>query len=471
MRKAILLLIATTLAGCVDMAPPHERPPLATAADYPAEFAGGATPGQRATDIAWRDFFADPRLEMLIAQAIAHNRDLAVAVAEIEEARGLYRIQAADRLPTVGASADAARTRGPSVTGVGTDTTSRYSVGVGVTSFELDFWGRVRNLSEAARSQYLATEAAERTFRLALVRDVASTYFASRGAEEQIQLAEATVASRKEGLRIARRRLDAGVTSALDYRQSETLLTQAETQLASLKLGKAQADNFLAVLTGGPVSEPLLAPLPLVAQAGAPALTAGLPSDLLVARPDIVATEERLRAARANVGAARAAFFPSISLTGSFGFASGALDDLFGDDGMTWTFGPSISLPIFDFGRRQGNLTVAEAREDIAVAAYERTVQGAFREVADALAGRRYLAEQVEAQERGTLATRQIADLARKRYREGVSTYLEVLDAERNLFAAEQTLIELRRAQVDNLVTLYVALGGGLVERAGSAAR
>ena len=471
MRKAILLLAATMLAGCVNMAPKHARPPLATAADYPAQFAGDATPGQRATNIAWRDFFADPRLEVLIAEAIAHNRDLAVAVAQIEEARGLYRIQDADRLPTVGASAEATRTRGPSLTGAGTDTTNRYSIGVGVTSFELDFWGRVKNLSEAARSQYLATEAAERAFRLALVRDVASTYFASRGAEEQIELAEATVTSRKEGLRIARRRLDAGVTSALDYRQSETLLTQAETQLASLKLGKAQADNFLAVLTGGPVAGPLPAPLPLVAQAGSPALTAGLPSDLLVARPDIVAAEERLRAARANVGAARAAFFPSISLTGSFGFASGALDDLFGDDGMTWSFGPSISLPIFDFGRRQGNLTVAEAREDIAVATYERTVQGAFREVADALAGRRYLAEQVAAQERGTLATRQIADLARKRYREGVSTYLEVLDAERNLFASEQTLIELRRAQVDNLVTLYVALGGGLVERAGGAAR
>ncbi|MCA0209152.1 MAG: efflux transporter outer membrane subunit [Proteobacteria bacterium] len=465
MRNLIALAAATTLAGCANMAPPHERPPLATAPAYPAEFAGDVTLGQRATEVSWRDFFADPQLEVLIAQAVERNRDLAVAVAQIEEARGLYRIQDADRLPTVGASADATRSRGPSLTGPGTDTANRYSVGVGVTSFELDFWGRVKNLSEAARSQYLATEQAERAFRLALVRDVASSYFASRGADEQITLAEATVTSRKEGLRIAKRRLDAGVTSALDYRQSETLLTQAETQLASLKLGKAQADNFLAVLTGGPVAGPLPAPLPLVAQGQSPTLTAGLPSDLLVARPDVLAAEERLRAARANVGAARAAFFPSISLTGNFGFASGSLDNLFSDNGMNWSFGPSIRLPIFDFGRNKGNLTVAEARENIAVATYERTVQGAFREVADALAGRRYLADQVEAQERGTLAQRRIADLARKRYREGVSTYLEVLDAERNLFAAEQALIELRRAQVDNLVTLYVALGGGLVER------
>ncbi|MBL9071940.1 MAG: efflux transporter outer membrane subunit [Sphingopyxis sp.] len=465
MRNLAILIAATALAGCANLAPPHVRPPLPTDTQYPDGFANDVAPGQRATEIGWQDFFADPQLAVLIARAVERNRDLAIAVARIEEARGQYRIQDADRLPTVGASAGATRSRGASLTGVGTDTTNRYSVGVGVTSFELDFWGRVKNLSDAARSQYLATGQAERAFRLTLVRDVASAYFASRGAEEQIKLAEATVTSRKEGLRIARLRLDAGVTSALDYRQSETLLTQAETELASLRLAKAQSDNFLAVLVGGPLPPDLPAPLPLAAQSSPPALSAGLPSDLLVARPDILSAEEQLRAARANVGAARAAFFPSISLTGSVGFASSSLDNLFGNNGLTWSFGPSISLPIFDFGRNKGNLTVAEARENIAVATYEKTVQTAFREVADALAGRRYLAEQVEAQERGTLAQRRIADLARKRYREGVSTYLEVLDAERNLFAAEQALIELRRAQVDNLVTLYVALGGGLVER------
>lgn len=464
MHKLILLAAASaTLGGCVNMAPPHERPALPTAPDWPDGFANDTAPGTRASEIAWRDFFPDARLEALIARAMAHNRDLAVAVARIEEARGLYRIQDADRLPTVGASAEAARSRAPTL--AGPDTANRLSVGVGVTAFELDFWGRVRNLSEAARSQYLTTRQAERAFRLTLLRDVASAYFASRGAEEQMALAEATVKSRREGLRIAQLRLDAGVTSALDYRQSETLLTQAETQLAGLKLAKAQSDNFLTVLVGGPLPDALPAPLPLVAQGKTPALAAGLPSDLLAARPDIAGAEEQLRAARANVGAARAAFFPNISLTGNLGFASTSLDNLFGSDRLTWSFGPSISLPIFDFGRNRGNLTVAEARENIAVATYEKTVQTAFREVADALAGRRYLAEQVEAQERGTLATRRIADLARKRYREGVSTYLEVLDAERNLFAAEQALIELRRAEVDNLVTLYVALGGGMIEQ------
>ncbi|MBN8845645.1 MAG: TolC family protein, partial [Sphingomonadales bacterium] len=239
MRKIVVLFAATALSGCVNLAPQHSRPALPTDAHYPSGFENDVALGQRATDVAWHDFFADAQLEALIARAIERNRDLAIAVARIDEARGQYRIQDADRLPTVGASADATRSRSASPTGQGTDTSNRYSVGVGVTSFELDFWGRVKNLSEAARSQYLSTQQAERAFRLTLVRDVASTYFASRGAEEQIALAEATVTSRREGLRIAKLRLDAGVTSALDYRQSETLLTQAETELANLKLVKA----------------------------------------------------------------------------------------------------------------------------------------------------------------------------------------------------------------------------------------
>lgn len=467
MRKGMALVVVALLGGC-NLAPPHVRPDLPTAADYPATYAGDATLGQRAVEIGWRDFFSDPRLEQLVATALVRNRDLAIAIAQIEEARGLYHIQAAERLPTLGATADVTRSRTPgAVTGipeVGPSTGTRYSVGVGVTGFELDFWGRVRNLSEAARSQYLATIEAQRAFRLTLIRDVASTYFASREADERIALAEATVRSRREGLRIAKRRLDAGVTSALDFRQAESLLTQAETELAGLHLAKAQNDNFLAVLTGGPLPAGLPAPMPLADQKSGQVIAAGLPSDLMVTRPDVLAAEERLRAARANVGAARAAFFPTISLTGSLGFASTALDNLFGDDGLSWSFGPSISLPIFDWGSRQGNLTVAEARENIAVADYEGTVQQAFREVADALAGRRWLSEQVGAQLRATEAQRQIAFLARTRYREGVANYLEVLDAERNLFTAEQALIQVHRSELDNLISLYIALGGGVLE-------
>lgn len=467
MRKAYLLAATALLGGC-QLAPPHERPATPTAGGYPAAYAGDVTLGVRATEIGWRDFFADPRLDQLVATALQRNRDLAVAVAQIEEARGQYRIQDAERLPQLGATADATRSR---VSGAqlgapeaGSITSNRFSVGVGVTGFELDFWGRVRNLSEAARSEYLATVQAERAFRLTLIRDVASTYFASREAEERIELAEATVKSREEGLRLAKRRLDAGVTSALDFRQAESLLTQAETELAGLRLAKAQSDNFLTVLVGGPIEQALPQPLSLASQKNGTTIAAGLPSELLVARPDVLAAEERLRAARANIGAARAAFFPSISLTGNAGFASSELDGLFGGDNFTWSFGPSISLPIFNWGALQGNLTVAKARENIQIATYERTVQGAFQEVADALAGRRYLSDQVAAQMRAVDAQRAIAEIARIRYREGVANYLEVLDAERNLFTAEQTLIATRRSELENLVSLYIALGGGATE-------
>jgi multidrug efflux system outer membrane protein len=364
------------------------------------------------------------------------------------------------------ANASASRTRTPLGTvdpaASGSVTTDRFDVGVGVTSFELDFWGRVANLSDAARAQYLATEANQRAFYLSLIADVASTYFELLETDDQIDLAQATLESRQEGLRIAQLRLDAGVTSALPFRQAETLLTTAEQQLASEKLAQARLRNQLSVLVGGGVAPHLPAALPMVAQENAMVLDAATPSDLMLVRPDIVAAEEQLRAARANIGAARAAFFPSISLTGSAGFASSELGDLFGSDGLSWSFGPSISLPIFDWGAREADLDLARARETEQVALYEKAVQTAFREVSDGLAGRRWLAEQVAAQEQGVAAQERIARLARLRYREGVADYLEVLDAERNLFSARQQLLATRRAYLQNGTTLFVALGGGL---------
>ncbi|HYC62760.1 MAG TPA: efflux transporter outer membrane subunit [Thermoanaerobaculia bacterium] len=457
MRKAVSVLALLLAGACRQFAPPHVVPELPVPQTYPPDVAT-ETAGARATEIAWREFFVDERLETLIAAALEQNRDLAITVAQIEQARGLYRIQDANRVPSI--DADASATVGRS----GGETLDRYSIGVGVSAFELDFWGRVRNLSEAARAEYLATVQGQRAFRLVVIREVASAYLFSLEAAERIELAEATVRSREEGLEIAQVRMESGITSALEYRQAESLLTQAQTELAGLRLAKARNDNALSALVGGPVPSALPDAVPLVQQATAPTIAAGLPSELLTARPDIIAAEERLRASRADIGAARAAFFPSISLTGSFGFASADLGDLLGSDGLTWNIGPFISLPIFNRGRLEGNLTVAQANESIATASYERTIQTAFREVADALAGRRYLAEQVAAQERGTRAQREIAALARTRYLEGVVGYLEVLDAERNLFGAEQALLQLRRAQADNLVSLYIALGGGSTE-------
>jgi multidrug efflux system outer membrane protein len=476
MRNALghLIGVALLCSGCGMFAPRNVRPELPTAATYPAEYSGDTSVGQRPPTLGWRDFFADPRLEAIVQRALANNRDLKVAVAQVEEARSLYRIQRADVLPTIAVSAEASRnhagasalgaTTGRDLTGTGEVTYERYAVNAGIASFELDFWGRIHNLSEAARASYLSSVAAARAFQLSLIRDVSNAYLASLEARERLQLAQATVQSRRDGLRIAKRRLDAGVTSALDYSQAETLLTQAETELAALKLTRAQSENLLTSLVGAPIEGDLPDPLPLADQTRTEALAAGLPSELLTTRPDIIAAEERLRGARANIGAARAAFLPSISLTGSYGYSSSDLDNLVGEDGRLWTFGPTINLPLFDFGRRRANLDVAKAREVQAVADYERTIQESFREVADALAGRQFLAEQVAAQQRATLAQRRLAELARTRYREGVVSYLEVLDAERNLFAAEQALLQDRRAEVSNLVSLYVALGGGLIE-------
>lgn len=465
MHKRTACLFALILTGC-QLAPEYQRPESPVPVSYPD---GEALTDERhfvAAELPWQAFFADPQLRVLIGQALANNRDLQAAVHRIEEARGLYRVQRADRFPSLGIGADASRGRfnpggAQALPGSGGSVTDTYSVNARVSAFELDFWGAVRNLSTAARAEYFARIEAQRAFRLSLIRDVASTYLGLREAAERIALAEATVSSRRDELRIAKVRLDAGITSALDFNQAEALLTQAETQLAAIMLTRAESQNLLAVLTGGVVAESLPEPMSLAEQSSPPALEAGLSSSLLVNRPDILAAEQRLVAARANIGVARAAFFPQVTLTGSFGYASSEFSDLIGSSNETWSIGPSITLPIFDFGRNRGNLTVAEARDNIAIAEYERTIQTAFNEVADALAGRRHLAEQVDARRRNTETLQRVVNLARKRYQEGVVNYIEVLDAERSLFEAEQAFIQTRRAEAQNLVNLYVALGGG----------
>ncbi|MCH2488141.1 MAG: efflux transporter outer membrane subunit [Erythrobacter sp.] len=463
-------LALSMLAGCASMAPEHVRPEAATAPAFDPDYRPDGE--VIASQLSYHEWFNDPRLTVLISSALENNRDLLAATARIEQARARYRIQDSRRLPTVVANGTATRTRQPLGVNPALDTgdvegapssvtVNRFDVGVGVSSFELDFWGRVASLSEAARAEYLATVAAQRAFYLSLIADTATTYFEIVETEEQIALAEATADSRREGLRIARLRLDNGVTSALPYRQAETLLTQAEQQVSSEKLALARLRNQLAVLVGGVVPGGLPEGLTLAAQGDERRLAAGLPSDLLLVRPDIVAAEEQLRSARANIGAARAAFFPTISLTGNAGLASSSLDGLFSGDSFAWSFGPAISLPIFDWGAREADLDLAQALEVEQVANYDRTVQTAFREVSDALAGRRYLAEQVETLRRAVTAQERIARIARLRYREGVGSYLEVLDAERNLFSAQQQLLATERAWLQNRATLFVALGGG----------
>ncbi len=459
MRSISIVLVATILAGC-SQNPKYIQPELPTAPAYVGSAAGA---GPRGTDVAWRDFFRDPQLQALIERALVNNRDLRIAVLRIDEARGQYRIKRAERLPFVALDAGASRIRTSGEVGPErSDSTNRFEIGASVDSFELDFWGRLRSLSESARASYLSTTHARRAFQIILIADIAEAYLSDREHEERIALADRAVASRTRALDIGRLRLKAGVTSGLDYRQIETLLTQAITQRTNLQLQRARNRNALEFLVGGSAADALPAPLPLSQQGIVENIAPGLPSELLANRPDILEAEELLRAANADVGAARAARFPRISLTGAFGFASSALTSLISGGTMTASLGGNVAYSLFDGGRSVANVGIANARLGIAVATYERTIQSGFREVSDGLVARRWLIERMASQQRELEAQRMRANLAALRYRNGVSGYLEVLDAERDLFAAEQQTVLTRREQLTNAVDLYVALGGGV---------
>jgi outer membrane protein, multidrug efflux system len=459
-------------AGC-SFAPEFTRPALPIANEYPpdAPMPPGTKPdAPTAAEVAWRDYFADPQLQARIAQALDNNRDLRVAVLRVQEARAFYQIRRADQFPTLDANAATLRLRIPDnlnvgipgnlgVTGTGS-TESLYVVGASIARWELDFWGRVRNLKEAALEQFLASDASRRAVTVSLVAQVADGYFTLRELDERIRIARDTIRTREESLRIFKRRFEVGTTTRLDVAQVETLLTQAQTLGAQLEQARAAQAHALTLLVGtqpaGLEERANLNDTELMHE-----LRVGLPSELLQERPDILAAENRLRAANANIGAARAAFFPSITLTGFYGSASTELGNLFESGTKAWLFWPQLVLPIFDAGRRQANLDFAEVRRDVAVADYERTIQTAFRDVSDALSAQRWLAEQVAIQRRALAAQQERARLAQMRYDRGSATFLEVLDAQRDLLTAEQQLVQVRRALLSSRVALYAALGGG----------
>lgn len=467
--RSFVLAACCALGGC-NFAPTWQAP----ATPVPERFdVGGARDSESvgalaASEVSWQQFFGDPQLRFLIAQALQNNRDLAATVARVEQARALYRIQNAERLPQVGLGAGATRTSAPLAAlepGLETGSSAtaifnQYNVQAALTSFEIDFWGRVANLGEAARRRYLATAEGERTFRLSLVGNVAATYYAIVASHEGIDLASLTLDARRYGLEIARLRLDAGVTSRTDYNQSQILVTQAEGQLAELRRNAEQLDNRLMILVGGPIAAPLPARRGIGDAGQFDRLAAGLPSDLLIRRPDILQAEQQLRAANADIGVARAAWFPRIALTGNFGYVSPELGSLLQSDRQIWSAGVSASLPIFDAGQRSAVLAQTQARRDELVAQYQRTVQTAFAEVSDALIARHRYHEQILAQERAVSAQQQLAETADLRYQNGIAIYLEVTDAKRNQFIAEQQLIQLRALELQNAVSLYVALGG-----------
>ena len=458
LRAFTLSAAICALAGCALMAPPHETPAL----PVPAHFAMPAPDkGNPAATTGWRDYFTDPRLQTLITQALANNRDLRVTALRVQEAQAAYGIQRADLLPTLGAQAGMDRSRVPGDLNLTRQPLlgSQYQVGLGLASWEIDFWGRVRSLNDAALQNYLASDAARRAVTLGLIAQVAQSELALRELEERLLLAHQAIASRKESLRIFQRRVDVGSASRLNLTQVQTLLSQAEALGAQLEQARAQQANALALLVGAPVG-----PTPATVRLDTlqmPPLRVGLPSDLLAQRPDIMAAEHQLRAAQAQIGAARAAFFPRVALTGSLGTASAELGGLFDSGSQAWTFSPTISVPLFNGGRLRNNLNLTEVRRDIAVANYEKTVQGAFRDVSDALVARQLLARQLAIAQDARAAQSERARLSQLRYDHGAAAFLEVLDAQRDLLVADQQVVQLRRALLSSQVSLYAVLGGG----------
>ncbi|MCA8430529.1 efflux transporter outer membrane subunit [Burkholderia seminalis] len=468
MRLVALAAGAALLSGCLSFAPPDERPAAPIPAAFPDPSARGPAIAQAPP--AWQDYFVDARLRALIEQALANNRDLRAAVARVEQARAVYGIRGADQWPTIGAGAAYARFRTPGGFLTPAPIVGQvYEVQLAETQWEIDFWGRVRNLKASALQRYLASDAARQAMALSVITGVANAYLTLCEIDERIALTRATIDTRRESLRIFRLRHAAGAISRLDLTQSEILLQQAESLGTQLAQARASAADALALLVG---ATPERADTPLTLDDGAvmPSLAPGLPASLLTRRPDVMATEHELQATRANIGAARAAFFPRIALTSAIGSGSSALHDLLSSGAGVWSVIPNVTLPLVDGGRNRSNLALARAQRDEALAQYEQTVQRAFRDVSDALAARYWLADQVAIEHATLVSQMERARLAKLRYDSGATRFLEVLDAQRDLMNAEQQWVMTRRALLSSRVALYGALGGGTTDTGKTAA-
>jgi len=452
------MTVALLLGGC-SLAPtelPATLTPPPTFPDQPVQ-----PQHLSAVAIGWRDFFTEPELQALINRALGNNRDLRAAAARIEQAHAALQMRGTDLAPQASGSFGMVKLGLPDDLSplAGDDTLTNYN-GLLQTNWEIDLFGRLRSLRAAALEEYLASAEAQRALATSLVAQVAAGYLADREYAERLALARTILDNREESLRILARRYAIGSGSKIEVTQGETLRTQAAGEIQSIKLARAQNLNGLALLVGEPVDESGFHHDLTEVGLDQP-ISAGLPSELLVHRPDIAAAEHQLRQAQADIGAARAAFFPSITLTAAAGSASSDLNGLFDKGTGLWLFRPSISLPIFTAGKLRANLRLSEAKRDEMLANYEKTIQSAFRDVANALAQRRWLASQITTAEQSITALAERSRLARIRHDAGRSAYLEVLDAERDRFSAEQRLIQLRRAWLASGVALYAALGGG----------
>ena len=466
LKTLCALTTALTLAGC-SMTPTLQRPPLPVAAAFPASAVSSASSApaaaSQAPELLWQDFFADARLKRLITLALAHNRDLRVAALNIEQTRAQYQIRRADQFPGINAVIGGSRL--PTTSG---GITSAYNAGLAVTAYELDFFGRVSSLQEVALGQYLATQEGALAARISLIAAVANSYLSLLADQELLALTQQTLASREASQKLSQLRFDNGVVSEIDLRQAESLTQAARVAYSQQQRQRALDENALTLLVGRSVADELpgAGAMPRLQSVLLADVPAGLPSDLLVSRPDIRQAEQLLVASNANIGAARAAFFPRIALTVGVGSASKQLSGLFDAGSFGWTLAPQLLLPIFDAGRNQAGLESAQAGQGIALAQYEKAIQTAFREVADALAARSTFAEQLAAQTAQATAESTRLKLADLRYQNGITSYLDLLDAQRASFASQQAVVQTRLSQLQSQVTLYKALGGGWKEAA-----
>jgi len=470
-----LALPAAVLSGCANLAPGYQQP----AAPIPQSWKSGtaAIPVSASYDAlarGWQDFFVDERLRRVVALAVANNRDLRVAALNIERARALYGIEQAAAFPELqaGASGSRGRTLGSQSNGGNSRVSSQYSVNLGLVSYEVDLFGRVRNLSEAALQTYFSTAETRRSAQISLVAEVATAWLTLAADGQRLQLARNTLASQRKSFELVERSHALGAQSGLSLAQAQSTVDAARVEVAAFDAQVERDGNALALLVGADVPAQLLPPqgdseraVQLAPAARLLAPPAGLASSVLQQRPDVLAAEHALQAGNADIGAARAAFYPRISLTGSVGTASSTLSGLFGSGSQTWGFSPQITLPIFDGGANRANLRVAEVQQQILLADYEKTLQLAFREVADALASRRTLAERLDAQQSLVASTSRSLELSQALFRSGGGGFLEVLVAQRSLYAVQQSLIDLQAVEQVNRLTLYKVLGGGWSER------
>lgn len=464
-------------AGC-SLQPGYRQPVAPVTAAFPAGEAyeaaagGPASTTAPASDIGWRDFLADPRLQQLVELALRNNRDLRVAVLKVTQVRAQYRIQRAALFPQLSGDAAASNSRTPA--GVSSShsasTFHDYSAGLSA-SWEIDFFGRLQSLKDAALEQYLATAYARQAAEILLVSQIADQYLAILAADENLAATQNTLEAAQASYRIAQLKFDNGAATELDLRLAQTVVEQAQANHATQVRARAQGESALVLLIGQPLPPDLPPPVRLGEQAILSDVPAGLPSDLLARRPDILQAEAELRAENANIGAARAAFFPQITLTGAFGTASSTLGGLFAAGSAGWSYLPSLVAPIFNAGANRANLDIANLQKDIGIAQYEKAIQTAFREVSDGLAARGTYDDQLAALQRLTDSQQRRLDLANMRYKNGVDSYLGLLTAQTDFYNAQMELISARLNRLTNLVDLYRSLGGGWIQRTGDEPR